>query len=102
MGWYVTSCSERSSACANLSLFGPYGASRGGTNGKKAPEGDAATVNPTSSADDGGACVFTSLKPAWADRNLYNLAEKVCRRLQLIPFHWHDAAGRWAFRLLPT
>ncbi|CDJ59185.1 WD domain-containing protein, related [Eimeria maxima] len=85
VGWYVTKSSKNASpsvsACTNLSLFGPCGATGDGTNGKKTPDAHAATANPISSVDDGGACVFTSLKPAWADRNLYNLAEKISSRL---------------------
>ncbi|CDJ49273.1 hypothetical protein EBH_0060350 [Eimeria brunetti] len=81
VGWYVTKCSERASSCTNLSLLRPCEASQDARNGKKSPEGDAAAATPLSSDDDGGACVFTSLKPAWADRNLYNLAEKISSRL---------------------
>ncbi|CDJ30364.1 LOW QUALITY PROTEIN: uncharacterized protein EMH_0006210 [Eimeria mitis] len=81
VGWYVTKCSKRTSTCTKLGFLRPCDGSRGETNGKKPPEGDAAAGNLASSDDDGGACVFTSLKPAWADRNLYNLAEKISSRL---------------------
>lgn len=77
MGWYVTDRVERGGRGSNLSFL------RGGSEARTPASGSATSDAETAAGDDRweddcGACVFTSLKPAWADRNLFNLAEKVC------------------------
>lgn len=77
VGWYITKGSNSTVPGTSLSLLRACNSNRNNTNGKTVPDSEAAVTNDSSFEDDGGACVFTSLKPAWADRNLYNLAEKV-------------------------
>ncbi|KAL8272882.1 hypothetical protein Esti_003191 [Eimeria stiedai] len=83
VGWY-TNCVDAAVTGSNLSLLRD-----GSTSGEFAvntplADEDAASIDSTDSdclKSDSGACVFTSLKPAWADRNLFNLAEKISSRL---------------------
>ncbi|KAL8429121.1 hypothetical protein Efla_003174 [Eimeria flavescens] len=86
VGWYTTHV-ERAVNGSNLSLLRD-GATSGElavhTQPSASKNSNAASTSSDSSQcskDDMGACVFTSLKPAWADRNLFNLAEKIASRL---------------------
>ncbi|XP_026190986.1 uncharacterized protein LOC34624195 [Cyclospora cayetanensis] len=81
VGWYVTDRAERARSAENLCLLRSCGESRDSAIGATVPDRDTRAKDNGASLDDGGACVFTSLKPAWADRNLYNLAEKISSRL---------------------
>ncbi|KAL8447484.1 hypothetical protein Emed_004367 [Eimeria media] len=83
VGWY-TNCVDAAVTGSNLSLLRD-GSTSGefGVNTPLADEDSASTDSTGSDLtnSDSGACVFTSLKPAWADRNLFNLAEKISSRL---------------------
>nr|CEL65473.1 TPA: WD domain-containing protein, putative [Neospora caninum Liverpool] len=50
-------------------------------NGKRDRGGEPHPHHSPASLADAEPCVFTSLKPAWADRNLFILAEKIASRL---------------------
>lgn len=77
VGWYVAGRVERGGRSSNLSFL--RAASEVRTPASASATSDAETAAGNDGwEDDCGACVFTSLKPAWADRNLFNLAEKVC------------------------
>lgn len=79
VGWY-TNHVERSASATSLSLLRDQSDGQQNTVGTPNPDSECASSTSSkdaSSQNDFGACVFTSLKPAWADRNLYNLAEKV-------------------------
>lgn len=98
MGWYTPPCSSATAASASSSAVscvettsahadaaGRVQASRTSAcrreEHKMLCETSAGGVATAAGVDDGFAdsepCVFTSLKPAWADRNLFILAEKV-------------------------
>lgn len=93
VGWYVTNHAQRAISDSSFSILRSVGASQQSAQDAAAPDGDTAANDDVGFQDDGGACVFTSLKPAWADRNLYNLAEKVGKDAR-ISRALRDTAGK--------
>ncbi|EPR59510.1 WD domain, G-beta repeat-containing protein [Toxoplasma gondii GT1] len=97
VGWYSSpSCLAHTAACYEEDSFDShaYDCMREtsiSANGDRATPaitdrndpGERRRTQPLTSAAVGDAepCVFTSLKPAWADRNLFILAEKIASRL---------------------
>lgn len=81
VGWYTTEHNGRDGLRANLSLLRDGNSRRQINEDAPTPDSRITSMTNVCSEDEGVACVFTSLKPAWADRNLYNLAEKISSRL---------------------
>ncbi|KEP65213.1 UNVERIFIED_CONTAM: WD domain, G-beta repeat-containing protein [Hammondia hammondi] len=97
VGWYSSpSCLAHTAACYEEDSFDSHAydcvrETSISANGDRAASaitdrndpGDRGRTQPLSSAavGDPEPCVFTSLKPAWADRNLFILAEKIASRL---------------------